>query len=136
MYQKLLQQPMSSELRASLTTGYALALTQAGQQAQAREELMDATHAVPTHESALSWLFTSIQTGHEDQAREAASVTDLAWPTANQEIQTWVATLQRQRSLGVWTLGRSATSLIRILMESAGETSRLILDGMALDGQL
>jgi len=134
-YATLTDRTRDPVLRADFTTGYALALARIGKLGESREVLRCAAEVVPDHECALCWLFSSIQTEQLEQAREAAMIVDNIWPAPNLEARGWLSALLRQKTEGDWVLNPAGRSLIRTLEDSVGETSRLILHGMAMESR-
>jgi hypothetical protein len=131
VYRRLVAEATCANLRADCLEGLSTVLSQTGRPGESREEFRRASELAPGHPSVLSWLMVSIQTEHDEQAREALRLVDYYWPTPDREVKASLAAVRQQRAAGIWVFNQSSLPIVGAMRASAGETGRLILKTMA-----
>lgn len=126
-YEGLIREPMRASQKAHCLMYLADVLFLTGQPAESRERIRGAVDESVSEDRVLSWLSTSIQTGHTAQAQEALRLLNENWPTPTSVTRAWLSVVERQRDMGLWTFSHSRASLVEALMDRASDTAKHVL---------
>ena len=128
-FESITTRQLPGQIKANFLSDLAGVLALRGHLEEARETAREGADVGAGHADAtLSWLASSLQTGHVEQTRESLKMVDHYWPSPTRCVRDWITAVEKQRNEGIWAPTEACTSLIRMVDELAGETAGLVLE--------
>jgi hypothetical protein len=128
-FEALARAPVTPSSRASALTSLATVQIRQGKDQEGHGLFRLAAALNPSSPGAvLSWFWTSIHFGEQEEVRRAAAIVDGNWRSSTRSVHAWLRVMQEQANRGEWRLSPPSPTKMSGLAECLGTVSGTVVD--------